>query len=141
MQFFPNCVKILSSYLSNRSQSVYHDLNISRSCSMPRGVPQGSILDSLLHSISANDLPLNAEHCQIHVIQRQEVYHRAPNLVHFIYSIYANDLPLSVNHCQIHVVQCQEVYQRAPYLIHFYTPYMLNAMKSFSKHPSFDYKL
>ena len=47
----------MSSYLSDRSQSVYVDGFLSNVLPIESGVPQGSILGPLLYTIFTNDLP------------------------------------------------------------------------------------
>ena len=108
--FSPTVLKSLLPYLSNTSQSVFHDSNISGSCSTPRGVPHGSIFGPVLYSTYANDLPSNVGHCQIHMYADDvQLYiscalDDAPNCIHLmnrdIYKIYlrasANGLSLNL---------------------------------------------
>lgn len=63
--FSPTAVKLISSYLTNRSQSVSNGVSISKSLPVVRGVPQGSILGPLLYSLYANDLPQQLQYCNI----------------------------------------------------------------------------
>ena len=57
-----SCVQFLSSFLSARGQCVSFNKSISPLTNITRGVPQGSVLGSLLLSINTNDLPLSVLH-------------------------------------------------------------------------------
>lgn len=64
-RFAPTAVRMISSYLSNRLQSVENNGILSRPLTVSRGVPQGSILGPLLYSLYANDLPLQIQYSNI----------------------------------------------------------------------------
>lgn len=59
--------RLIRSYLSDRSQSVFLGHETSSALPISRGVPQGSILGPLLFSCYANDLPQNLSYCKIHM--------------------------------------------------------------------------
>lgn len=65
--FSNTATKLLSSYLTFRSQSVFAMNTNSNTLPITRGVPQGSILGPLLFSMYANDLPDQLSHCKVHM--------------------------------------------------------------------------
>ena len=56
--------KLMQSYLANRTQRVRINGTFSEEFPVTSGVPQGSILASLLFLLYINDLPLNCKNCQ-----------------------------------------------------------------------------
>jgi len=65
--FITNATKRIRSYLTNRYQAVVFGTQVSSLRNLSIGVPQGSVLGSLLFSIYVNDLPSILSECKVHL--------------------------------------------------------------------------
>ncbi|XP_052856050.1 probable RNA-directed DNA polymerase from transposon BS isoform X11 [Drosophila gunungcola] len=65
--FSKSSVKLVSSYLQNRRQSVVLSSVSSSYENVNRGVPQGSVLGPLLFTLYVNDLPNALSECNVHL--------------------------------------------------------------------------
>lgn len=65
--FSKTSIRLVQSYLNNRSQSVHTKNSISKPMFLSRGVPQGSIIGPLLFSLYINDLPQQISYARLHM--------------------------------------------------------------------------
>ena len=108
--FSLTALKLICSYLGD---SVSHNSVISGSFTMRTGVPQGSILGPLLHSIYANNLPLQVKYCQIHMYADDGIRTNR-SISHFVRLIYGITFDNLMN-CQTLLFLHPLIYNR-PYL-------------------------
>lgn len=75
-RFSRTAIKLVKSYLSNRSQAVILLSQTSSFLPIKTGVPQGSVLGPLLFSLYANDLPSVLKSCNYHMYADDvQLYH------------------------------------------------------------------
>ena len=65
--FHTNAIKLLKSYLTNRSQYVETSSGVSPASTQLYGVPQGSILGPLLFSIYTCNITNSVKHCKVYL--------------------------------------------------------------------------
>ena len=65
--FSPDAFRLISNYLADRTQAVFHDGLLSESANIISGVPQGSVLGPLLFLIFINDLPVSLSFTKHHI--------------------------------------------------------------------------
>lgn len=74
-------MNLLQSYLTDRSQQVSIDANLSEIAHIVSGVPQGSVLGPLLFTLFINDLPSVLKYCSIHMFADDvQIYFHSCNL-------------------------------------------------------------
>ncbi len=100
------------SYLSNRSQRVCVDDNLSSWGSITSGVPQGSILGPLLFVLYINDMPHIVEHSHVNIYADDTEIHASSPDLDLLHSKLQNDLDtlqvwLAVNKLKVNTLKTQ----------------------------------
>ena len=91
-KFHPNAIQWISSYLGDRTQKVVIGNDTSDQKSIPRGVPQGSVLGPLLFLIFINDLPLAVQNSNIDLFADDTTLHKSGATISHIETRLNNDL-------------------------------------------------
>ena len=103
--FQESALRLLSSYLSNRSQKIKIDEDESNWCKLINGVPQGSILGPLLFTILLNDIKDVINYCRHHCyaddtqLFRQTKINEIKECIEKINADLNNVANFSVNNC------------------------------------------